>query len=146
MIGHDIGQARREPPPRIPENTREYLKIPNDTKEYPRIPRNTLGIPGAWLGLCWACLELSQTCLKPRPAKAPRGSQKLPKRPRASQGFPKHPKASLLDFHRSSIKFVLKTYHFGALAGQGSIFIDFQLNFVTNPPFWSPGSSELDFH
>ena len=33
-----------------------------------------------------------------------------------------------LDFHRFSIKFLLETDHFGALAGRGSIFIDFLLN------------------
>ena len=33
-----------------------------------------------------------------------------------------------LDFHSWSIKFFLESDHFGALAGRGSIFIDFQLN------------------
>ena len=64
---------------------------------------------------------------EPRPARAPRGSQKLC--PRESQGFPKRPSASLPDFHRFSITFLLETYGFGALAGRGLIFMGFQFNF-----------------
>ena len=52
------------------------------------------------------------------------------------------------DFPGFSIRFLLKTNYFGALAGRGLIFFEFQWSSsrLGKLPFWSPSWSDLDFH
>ena len=51
-----------------------------------------------------------------------------------------------VDSHWFSIQFLLKTYHFWALAGRGSIFIDFQWNSYEKPTILEPWLVGARFH
>ena len=51
-----------------------------------------------------------------------------------------------IDFHWFSLKFLLETDHFGALAGRGWFSSIFYQIFIRKRSFWGPGWLVLDFH